>query len=173
MNERRPDPAEHAPYFSRYIDLVAETDVCSVLESDMAATERLLTSVGEDRGGFRYGPDKWSVKEVVGHLVDSENIFGYRARCIARGDTQSLPGFDENTYVSGADFDRWKLADLVDALVTARRSNLLLFRNLTSDAWDRRGLANDNPVSVRALAFTTAGHERHHVKILSERYGLA
>jgi hypothetical protein len=173
MNQRRPDASEHAPYFSRYIDLVPETDIEAALESQLAVTTKLLRSVGEDRGSFRYAPGKWSVKEVVGHIGDGERVFGYRAMCIARGETTSLPNFDENTYAAQAGFDGWKLSALIDHLEQLRRSHVLMFRNLPEGAWDRKGLASNNPATTRSLAYIMVGHERHHLGVLGAKYGLS
>ena len=170
--QRRPQPTEHAPYFSRYIDLVPESDILAALESQMDATAAVLKSVGEERSGYRYADGKWTIKQVIGHVSDAERIFAYRALAIARGEKNPLPGFDEDTYVRQGEFDAWRYTDLVDALLIVRRSNVLMLRNLTPDAWDRRGVANDSPATVRALAYSMLGHERHHLNVLRERYGI-
>ena len=172
MKQRRPDPSEHAPYFSRYIDLVPETDILAALESQIAATTKTLRGVGESRSTYRYAPDKWTIKDVAGHLGDSERVFGYRAMCIARGDTVSLPSFDEKLYAEHSDFDRWTLEQLVEQLAALRRSHVLMLRNLADEAWDRRGTASDNPATARTLAYTMVGHERHHLRVLKEKYGV-
>ena len=169
---RRPDPSEHAPYFSRYIDLVPETDILTALQAQMDSTATVLHGVDEDRARYRYAEGKWTIKQVVGHVGDAERIFAYRALAIARGDKNPLPGFDEDTYVRQGEFDSWKFADLVDSLRIVRQSNILMFRNLAGEAWDRRGVANDSPATVRALAYTMLGHERHHLNVLRERYGV-
>ena len=166
----RPDPSEHAPYFSRYIDLVPEEDVVTALTAQSDETQKLLASLDEERAAHRYAPDKWSIKGVIGHVADGERIFGYRLLAIARGEKTSLPGFDENEYAESAHFDRWSLRDLAESLAASRRANLLIMRNLSDDDWNRRGVANNNATSARALAFTMLGHERHHLKVLRERY---
>jgi hypothetical protein len=173
MNQHRPDPSEYAPYFSRYIDLVPETDITSALETQIAQTTRSLRAIGEERGAFRYAPGKWSIKGVVGHVGDGERVFGYRAMCIARGEKTSLPNFDENIYAQHADFERWTLSALIEHLEQQRRSNLLMLRNLADEAWDRKGLASNNPATPRSLAYIMAGHERHHMRVLKEKYGVA
>ena len=170
---RRPESTEHAPYFARYIDLVPEADVLTALDWQMKETARILGKLDEERANFRYADGKWTIKQVIGHLGDVERIFAYRALAIARGETNPLPGFDEDTYVRQAEFDSWRFQDLVDALSIVRRSNVLMFRNLSPDAWDRRGHANDSPATVRALAYSILGHERHHLGILRERYGVS
>lgn len=167
---RRPAAEEHAPYYGRYIDLVPEEDICAALAAQAEETQRMLSSIGAERAGFRYAPGKWSIKEVIGHVTDSERVFGFRALAIARGETTPLPGFDENEYVRNAGFDRCSLDELADALALVRRANVLFFRSLPPIAWERRGVANDNPVSVRALAYIILGHERHHLNVLRERY---
>jgi DinB superfamily len=167
---QRPDPSEHAPYFSRYIDLVPEEDVVTALEKQSDETQKLLASLDEERGAYRYGPDKWSIKGVIGHVADGERIFGYRLLAIARGEKNPLPGFEENEYAETAQFDRWSLRDLAESLAASRRANLLIMRNLSDEDWNRRGVANNNATSARAIAFAMLGHERHHLKVLRERY---
>ena len=170
---RRPGPTEHAPYFGRYIDLVPEADVLTALDWQMKETARILGRIDEERSNSRYAEGKWTIKQVVGHMGDVERIFAYRALAIARGDKNPLPGFDEDTYVMQAEFDSWRFQDLVDTLSIVRRSNVLMFRNMSPDAWDRRGVANDSPATVRALAYSILGHERHHLGILRERYNVS
>jgi hypothetical protein len=167
---RRPAETDYAPFFAGYVSLVTEDDVLSLIEQQSSETQRLISSLDEQRAMHRYAEGKWSVKEVIGHVTDAERVFGYRAMCIARGDTSSLPGFDENAYMKNANFDAWRLGDLAESYALVRRSNIVMFRNLADEAWDRRGVANNNPITVRALAFVLAGHERHHWKVLRERY---
>ncbi|HEY0158942.1 MAG TPA: DinB family protein [Thermoanaerobaculia bacterium] len=168
----RPSESEVSPAHAAYIALVEGDDVLSAIEKQSSATQKLLASLDESRASFRYAEGKWSVKEVVGHLVDAERILGYRALAIARGDTQPLPGFDEDGYVRNANFDAWRLGDLGEAYALARRATIVFFRNLPEEAWMRRGIANAHEVTVRALAWTIAGHELHHLKTLRERYRL-
>jgi uncharacterized damage-inducible protein DinB len=166
----RPGADEFAPYYARYIDLVPDGDVLDTMERQLEETVALLDRVTEARAGHRYAEGKWSVREVCGHLADAERIFAYRALCVARGETKSLPGFDENAYVAGADFDARTLNSFLGELTAVRRATLALFRNLDVGALARRGTANDTPITPRALAWITAGHERHHQQILRERY---
>ena len=168
----RPEPDEMPPHFVGYIKRVPEPDPVTVCAAQIEDTATLLRGVSEADAMYRYAPDKWSIKEVVGHLTDVERIMAYRALRIARGDTTPLPGFDENAYVPVAKFDTRSLADLVGELRTARAGTLALFRTFDSDAWRRRGTASGKPVSVRAIAFMIPGHERHHVEILRSRYGV-
>lgn len=166
----RPDPSEHLPYYRPYIDLVPDGDVITTLSRQLEDTFAVLEQFGEERGGHRYAPGKWSVKEVLGHLIDAERIFAYRALRFSRGDAQPLLGFEEDAYVAAASFDRCRLSDLAAELDHLRRANVLLFRQLDPEAWDRRGTANNAEVTVRALAWIMAGHELHHRKVLLERY---
>jgi len=168
----RPQSDEYAGFFSRYVDQVPDGDIVAQLESQGNTTQQLLASLDEERAKYRYAPEKWSVKQMVGHIADSERVFAYRLMAIARGEKQSLPGFDENEYMEHANFDERSLAELADALAATRRATLALVRGLDAAAWNRRGLANNNAVSVRAMAWVTAGHERHHLNVLRERYGI-
>lgn len=168
----RPTATDYAPPHASYVDLVAEEDILSAMEEQSSETQKILARLDEGRAGYRYAAGKWSIKEVIGHMVDSERIIAYRTLCVARGDTQPLPGFEEGDYVANASFDSWKLGDLAEEYALVRRSNIVLFRNLPPEAWDRRGTANAFPVSVRGLAYVIVGHERHHLGVLRSRYAL-
>ena len=167
----RPQAGEHAPYFERYISLIEGDDPVQALEAQVAAFQA-LAGLPEDQAGHRYAEGKWSVREVLGHVIDTERVFGYRAMRIARGDQTPLPGFDENSFAEAAGHDACPLSELVDELVLLRRSHVLLFRHLPSEAWTRLGVSNANPTSSRALAFMMAGHVAHHLNILRDRYGI-
>jgi hypothetical protein len=166
----KPVPTEHAPEFSNYVALVGEGDIIQTLERQIENSLSLLRTIPSDKANFRYAPDKWSVKELLGHLIDSERIFSYRALCFARNDQTPLPGYEQNDYVRGADFDSRNLADMVEEFATVRRATIQLFQPLNEREWLRRGKANENDVSVRALAFIIAGHELHHMEVLRSRY---
>ncbi|HEV2765166.1 MAG TPA: DinB family protein [Pyrinomonadaceae bacterium] len=166
----RPDETEYLPYYGRYVALVPDGPVLDVLRAQLDDTLALLRSVPESREQFRYAPGKWSVRELVGHLIDSERIFAYRALRFARDDRTPLPGYEENDYVAHANFDAIPLAHLAAEFRSVRDSTLFLFQHLDPAAWARRGLANDAEVTVRALAHIIAGHELHHRGILRERY---
>jgi hypothetical protein len=166
----RPDSTEYAPYFAKYISLVPDGDIIVTLGSQIEATLGLLRGLSEAQGELRYAPGKWSVKEVIGHLIDTERIFAYRALRFARNDRTPLAGFDENDYVAHADFSARSLSDLADEFECVRESNLYLFKHLGDEAWARRGVSNGNEISARALAWITAGHELHHREILRSRY---
>ena len=166
----RPEPTEYADYYHKYISRVAEGNIIAVLGSQIDNTVALLHGLSDAQAGFRYAPDKWSVKQVVGHLIDSERVFGYRAMRFARNDQTPLSGFEQNDYVDAATFDDQGLSDLTSEFEHVRRANLLMLRGLGPDAWERRGEANGNAVSVRALAYIIAGHELHHVEIIRTKY---
>jgi hypothetical protein len=168
----RPKDSDYASSYAAYVELVPEDDVLAAMAEQSSETQKLLASVDDAQGAFRYAEHKWSVKEVIGHLVDSERIFGYRALAIARGESTSLPGYDENEYVRTASFDTWRIGDLAESYALGRRTNLVFFSNLPEEAWDRLGLANEHPVTTRALAYIIVGHERHHLAVLKERYGV-
>ena len=168
----RPQADEVPPFYADYVARVPEDDVLAALEVQIETTLALLRSLGEARGGHRYAPGKWSIREVVGHLIDAERVFAYRAMRFARGDRTPLAGFDENAYVTNARFDACRLGDLARELEHERRADLLLFRHLDDEAWLREGTANNARMRVRTLAFVIVGHERHHVETLRERYGV-
>lgn len=168
----RPEAGEFAPYYGGYIAQVPDGELLPLLEQQIRETLALLAPLPPERAAYRYAPGKWSVAEIVGHLADAERIFTHRALRAARGDETPLPGFDENAYVPAGEFDRRPLGELLAELEAVRRSTLCLLHGLPPDAWTRRVTANNHPVSVRALAYVIAGHERHHVRVLRERYGV-
>src|SRR6202050_866558 len=165
-----PQPDEYAPYYGRYISLVQGEDILSILDQQRRQTMMVLTCRDEKEGNFRYAPEKWSAKEVLGHLCDTERIFAYRALRISRADATPLAGFEQDDYVRNGPFAHRPLADRVEDFIAVRRSTLSLLRNLEEAAWSRRGIANKNEISVRALAYIIAGHELHHRRILEEKY---
>lgn len=166
----RPTESEYAPFYQGYVAHVTEDQILPVLRSQLDALDVLLNRVGPERETYRYADGKWSIREVIGHLIDTERVFGYRALCIARGESKNLPGFDEKKYMLSAPYGRIDLEDLLSELRLVRLSNIAMLRNLDEAAWIRMGMANDNQISVRALAFIMAGHVRHHMSVLRERY---
>lgn len=168
----RPAADEHLEYYAKYIRLVPGEDAMDAMRSQIGDTVRLLQPLDESKALHRYGPGKWSVKEVVGHLADAERVFSHRALRFGRADATPLPGFDEGTYVPAGRFDARPLAELVQEYQAVRASSIALFRGMDEEALLRRGSANGNPISVRALAWILAGHELHHRGILIERYGI-
>jgi len=166
----RPESNEYASYYEKYVSLVPDADLVETLERQGAETLALLRGLSEEQGAHRYEPGKWSVKQLVGHVSDGERIFSYRALAFARGDGQALPGMEQEEWMAGVDFDARTLSDLADEFAAVRAATLHLLRNLSPEAWSRRGTASDNEITVRALAYIIAGHEAHHVRILRERY---
>lgn len=166
----RPDATEFAPYYATYVSVVPDGDVVTVLREDGRELQALLAGIPESRGGVRYAADKWTVREVLGHVIDAERVFAYRALRFARGDTAPLASFDQDVYVRTAGSDQRTIADLAAELGAVRDSTVALFASLSDEAWSRRGIASGKTFSVRALAYIAAGHSRHHGKILRERY---
>jgi hypothetical protein len=166
----RPQPDEYAPYYEKYVSLISATDILGALEGQRLVMSQLLAARSEREGNFRYAPGKWAVKEVVGHINDTERIFAYRALRISRADQTPIEGFEQDDYVKYGNFSERSLVDLAEEFVYVRNATLGLLRSLPDAAWTRRGIANKNEVSVRALAYIIAGHEVHHRRILEEKY---
>jgi uncharacterized damage-inducible protein DinB len=166
----RPEPGEYAAYYEKYVALVPGNDIVPILEAQRLQMTQLFAARSERDGNFRYAADKWTVKEVLGHVTDTERIFAYRALRIARQDVTPLSGFEQDDYVRAGAFGERSLADLAEEFASVRNATVALLRPLSQDAWSRRGVANKNEVTVRALAFIIAGHELHHREILKERY---
>ncbi|HXD32536.1 MAG TPA: DinB family protein [Pyrinomonadaceae bacterium] len=166
----KPEAGEHAEYYERYVTLVPDGDVVSILSKQLEESLGVLRGIDETKANHSYAPDKWSIKQLLGHIIDTERIFAYRALRFARNDKQGLTGFDQDEFVTGANFDARNFADLVDEFEHVRKSTISLFKPLSDEEWLRRGTANDNEITVRALAFILAGHETHHMGILKTRY---
>jgi uncharacterized damage-inducible protein DinB len=173
LTVKRPAEAEYPPYFGKYVSLVAGDDILASLDDQLTETLALLRGVPESEGSFRYAADKWSIRELVGHLIDSERIFAYRALRFARNDRTPLSGFEQDDYIRHASLDACTLAALAAEFESVRRATLFLFRHLDAEAWTRRGVANESEMSVRAIAYIIAGHELHHMGILRDRYLMA
>lgn len=165
-----PQAEEYAPYYGRYISLVPAADILGLLEQQVDETHKLLSVISEPQAEFRYAPGKWSIKQVLGHMVDTERIMSYRALRIARGDQTPIPGFEQDDYVLNGPFERCTFSILLEDFSTLRKATLTLFRNLDSENWNRRGVAAGNEVTVRALAYIIAGHEVHHCNVLRAKY---
>jgi len=166
----KPAEGEFLPYYDTYIRLVPPGDILTRLESQLNETQALLRSLPASLSTYRYAPDKWSVSEVIGHVIDSERIFAGRALRFARNDPTPLPGFEQDDFVRNANFDAYPVAELASEFDSVRRSTILFFKHLDEPAWMRRGTANNAEVTVRALAYIIAGHELHHREILRTRY---
>jgi hypothetical protein len=166
----RPQPGEYAPYYEKYLTRIPGNNILAILDEQRRQTLLLLSGRAETEGDSRYAPGKWTVKEVLGHVNDAERIFAYRALRISRGDATPLASFDENDYVRNGPFATLTLADLIEDYIAVRRASITLFRNLDEAAWTRRGIASNNEVTVRALAYIIAGHELHHRRLLEDKY---
>lgn len=166
----RPEKTEHAPYYEIYTSLVEGDDILAALKSQIPETQKTLVGISEEKSLFRYAEDKWSIRELIGHLIDTERIMAYRALRFARNDQTAVEGFEQNDYIENADFDACSLRKLAAEFALVRESNIFMLRNLSDEAWSRSGIASGNQVTVRALAYIIAGHELHHMKILRERY---
>ncbi|HEX2906818.1 MAG TPA: DinB family protein [Phototrophicaceae bacterium] len=169
----RPQPGEYAPYAIGYIELVpAGSDLWTLLAQQPDELKALLQAVSDAEANTRPAPEEWSIKEVIGHINDTERIFAYRALRIARVDTTPLAGFEQDDYVRGTDFNKRPLADLVEEFACQRRANVLCFQALTEAEISRQGTASDHAVSTRALLFMLAGHVIHHLESLKTAYGI-
>jgi hypothetical protein len=166
----RPEPQEAAAYYFRYIDRIQSEDVLETLEAQLDETQALLGGISEERSLHRYGPDKWSIREVLNHVTDTERVFVFRALWFGRGFDTPLPSFDQNVAVPTARADEISWARHMEEFRSVRLATLGFFRNLPAEGWTRSGIASDNLVTVRALAYITAGHTAHHLALLRERY---
>lgn len=166
----RPKKGDYAEHYQQYIDLVEGNDVIGMLTDNNLYAQNILNSFPQSKGNYRYAEGKWTIKEVVGHILDTERIFCYRALAIARGEKKPLPGFDQDQYVINGKFNDRPLHDLTYEYRLVRESTILLFRSFDQSVLQNRGVASGNEVTVLALMFMTAGHERHHLNILKEKY---
>ncbi|MBM7691073.1 putative damage-inducible protein DinB [Peribacillus deserti] len=165
-----PEKSEYAPYYSSYLNLVQDADIFSTLTLQMASMKKECKKLTDKQAAFRYAPQKWSIKEVIGHIADTERIMSFRLLSFARGETTVLPGYDENTYVMEASFHTQSIEDLLENYTAVRYSTLQLLKSLNQEDWLKKGIANSSGVSVRALAAIIAGHELHHRQIIRDRY---
>ena len=166
----RPEKNEYAEFYAGYVSLVEETDIIAALQNQPNDLQNLFAEIPEGKGDYRYAEGKWTIRELLGHIIDGERVFSYRALRISRGDETPLAGFEENFYVANSNFSNLKLADALEEFSLLRQSNTLLFKNLTDEMWSKTGTASDVIISVRALAYISVGHIRHHANILRERY---
>lgn len=166
----RPPKNAYGDYYKNYISLVEEDDLRSALKSSVERSKHFWSSLTEEQGGFRYAEGKWSIKELLQHIIDTERIFSYRALAFARGETTELPGYNENEYADNCRADARKLSDMVDELLNLRKSTIHLFTSLSEETLDLIGTASNSPLSARAAGFIIVGHEMHHLKVVKERY---
>ncbi|MGI8812501.1 MAG: DinB family protein [Pyrinomonadaceae bacterium] len=166
----KPGPQEYDAYYERYISLVTNTDVVADLARQPAELREGFGKFGDEQGTFAYSEGKWSVKEVLGHIIDGERMFAYRAFRISRGDTTPIEGFEQDGYIENARANERTMDDLLDEFELLRLANVIFFKNLIDADWRRKGTASGLGISVAALAYIMAGHVTHHVNILAERY---
>jgi len=166
----RPQPNEAASYYSKYIERVSSDDIVAVLATQFEETVDLLSDISEEQSLYRYAPDKWSMRELLGHVNDTERVFTFRALWFARGFQDPLPSYDQEVAVAVAESDRVSWASHIEEFRGIRSATVAFFRNLPAEAWLRSGIASDNSVTVRAIAYIVAGHASHHLAILRERY---
>ena len=165
-----PERTEAAPYYFTYIDRITDPDVVSVLEAQLRETTALFSGISEEQSLHRYAPDKWSIRQVLNHLSDTERMMAFRAYWFARNFDTPLPSFDQNIAVAAARADDYTWSAHVDEFRAVRLATLAFFRNLPEEAWPRRGVASGNPFTVRALAYVAAGHVAHHIAMVKDRY---
>jgi hypothetical protein len=168
----KPDTSEYAPYYERYVSHVAGDDVSSTLAAQPAELRKIFGEIGEDRGTFAYEAGKWTIKELLGHVIDGERIFAYRVHRISRGDQTPIEGFEQDDYIAAARSNERSFADLLDEFELLRVANVLMFNHMSEADWQRSGTASGVAVSVKALAYIMAGHVTHHVNIYKERYAV-
>ena len=167
---RRPETTEYAEFYAGYVLKVPETDIVRVLGSQPDEMRQTLAGITDERGGSTYAEGKWTIKELLGHLNDGERVFSYRAFRISRGDSTPLPGFEQDLYVANGRANERPIAELLDEFDLLRRGTMLIFGRLQDDDWLRSGTASDAHVTVRGLAYILAGHVRHHMGVLKDRY---
>lgn len=167
---QKPKKEEYVTYYQKYVDAILEEDLCVLLTRQAEELTALLGTVSEEQSSYRYAKGKWSIKEVLGHITDTERIMSYRLLRIGRGDTTDLAGFDENVYVQHASYEQLSMQQLLNDFSAVRHATSSLIRILPEEAWTRSGTANGGPVTARALAYIIAGHALHHKTILQERY---
>ena len=167
---KRPEKGDYPEYFETYFQNIKDENPIELMVSQKKELLNLLSTTNENEANYSYTDGKWSIKEVLGHLIDSERVFCYRAVAIARGETQPLPGFEQDDYVNGGNFNSRELTDLIDEYQKIRDASIPLFKSFDETDYNKRGIANNNPLTVRAVLFLIPGHEKHHINILKERY---
>ncbi|MFF2449500.1 DinB family protein [Neobacillus sp. NPDC058068] len=167
---KRPLENEYPNYYVPYVKLVPEGDLLSILKENLVDTAALLESLSEEDSHFRYASGKWSIKEVLGHMADTERIMSYRLLRIGRGDQTPLAGFNENDYIDGSQFDQLPIKNILEDFAATRNATITLIQNMPDEAWAKRGIANETDITSQAIAYIIAGHAIHHLKIIHERY---
>jgi Protein of unknown function (DUF664). len=166
----KPEKSEYDPYYEKYISLVPDDNIKDILAGQSTELRDLFNGLSDRKGTYAYADGKWTVKEVLSHLIDGERMFAYRAFRISRGDKTPIEGFEQDGYIENSHANQRSFFELLDEFKLLRKANVIFYRNLRDDDWLRIGTANNVEVSVRAIAFVMAGHITHHVNILKERY---
>ncbi|PWW28849.1 DinB family protein [Cytobacillus oceanisediminis] len=166
----KPDLNEYAPYYKGYVNSVPDGELLQILEQQVKETANLLKDLSNEQTHFRYAPEKWTIKEVIGHITDTERIMGYRLLCISRGEKVMLPGYDDNVYVKKGNFNRFSIQELLEQLAIVRQNTVTLLKSLDNETLLQRGNANGTEVTARAIAYIIAGHELHHRNLIKDRY---
>jgi hypothetical protein len=167
---QRPLTSEYPEYYVPYVELVPEEDLLTILSEDLKSTIALFEGISDEDGYFRYAPNKWSIKEVLGHMTDTERIMSYRLLRIGRGDQTALAGFNENDFVEGSQINKQSIKDILEDFIATRKATITLIKNMPTDAWVNKGNANNTEVTTRAIGYIIAGHAIHHKQIINERY---
>ncbi len=167
---KRPQVNEHPAYYTHYIGLVKGDNILKQLEDQVIDIQAIISEIPEEKENYAYASGKWTIKEVLGHIIDTERIMAYRALRFARKDKTALPGFDENEYVANSDYNKRTLYDIAHEFAIVRESNLALFKHFNEEALDQRGTANNNEATVRAILFMIAGHANHHLNVIKTKY---
>lgn len=166
----KPSKTTYPAHFEKYVNQVPESDLPAALHNQYTVFIPFLNSIGEQKSTFAYAPEKWTIKEVLQHIIDAERIFNYRALCIARGETGSLPGFDENAYAANTNTGQRTWQSLVNEFIAVRKSTELLYESFTDEMLQRSGISNNKPATALSFGFITVGHVYHHKKVIEERY---
>ncbi|WP_264807141.1 DinB family protein [Cytobacillus sp. NCCP-133] len=167
---KKPEANEYALYYQNYVNLVPDGDLLEILHGQIKDTINLVKDLNDEQARFRYAPEKWTIKEVIGHITDTERIMAYRLLCISRGETAMLPGYDDNEYVKKGSFNRFSIQELLEQLSIVRQGTTALLKSLGEEDLMRHGNANGTEVTVRAIAYIMAGHELHHRNLIKDRY---
>ncbi len=166
----RPAPKEYAKYYKGYIDLVPKGNILQILEKQNAQFCEFMAQVKEEKANYRYAKNKWSIKEVIAHLIDVELVFMYRALRFSRKDSTNLPGFEQDDYIKNSDLSNLTLSELVEQFYYMRKASRAMFSSFPEKMWKNSGTANDQPASVRAIAHIMVGHVIHHMKVIHQKY---
>lgn len=166
----RPLETEYATYYDKYVSKVPQGDLIEILSAQIARAESIFGDITEEKSKYRYAEGKWSIREVLGHILDTERIFAYRALRISRNDKTALPGFEQDDFVPYSNHENILLKDILEEFLLVRKANLKMFESFNDEMWTRIGTASGNPVSVRAIAYILAGHFIHHTAVIEEKY---